>query len=71
MLNEIIHIDQIKTLAEEAVNSWLSYTMSQPVYFDLAILVCFFLQYLGLRKLVTITETIEDSLFRGSIDNFT
>ena len=38
MLRELLHIDQIKSLAEGTFNCWLSYTMSQPVQFDLAIL---------------------------------
>jgi hypothetical protein len=50
MLRELIHIDQVKTFAEGMFNGWLSYAMSQPVQFDLAILLCFVLQYLGVSR---------------------
>lgn len=56
MLRELIHIDQIKTFAEEAFNSWLSYAMAQPVSFDIAILVCFLLQYFGLQQIFRIVN---------------
>jgi hypothetical protein len=49
MLRELLHIDQIKSLAEGTFNCWLSYTMSQPVQFDLAILACLVLQYVGIN----------------------
>jgi hypothetical protein len=40
-----------RNLAEEALNCWLSYTMSQPVQFDLAVLILFALQYIGIRAI--------------------
>jgi hypothetical protein len=49
MLRELLHIDQVKSTAEEAINCWLSYTMSQPVHFDMAIIACLALQYIGLN----------------------
>jgi hypothetical protein len=51
MLREIIDIVPIRNFLEEVMNIWLSYTMSQPVYFDIGILFLFALQYLGLKQI--------------------
>jgi hypothetical protein len=51
MLKEIFHIEGFKDTAEGFLNWWLSYTMSQPVSFDLTILCFFFLQYAGVWKI--------------------
>jgi hypothetical protein len=40
-----------RNLAEEVLNCWLSYTMSQPVQFDLGVLFLFALQYIGIRAI--------------------
>ncbi|WP_254153320.1 hypothetical protein [Chryseosolibacter indicus] len=39
----------LKTLAEELINCWLTYAMSQPVTFDLAIIFLFVLEYFGIK----------------------
>jgi hypothetical protein len=52
MLRQIIDMVPFRSLAEEVVNCWLSYTMSQPVQFDLTVLFLFALQYIGARELL-------------------
>jgi hypothetical protein len=54
MLREVLQLVQIKSLAENSVNCWLSYQMSQPVQFDMAILMLFALEYFGLVHIRTI-----------------
>lgn len=62
MLRELLHTDQLKSIAEEIFNCWLSYTTSQPVQFDLAILLCFLLQYVGFSHLVNRARGLDDVL---------
>jgi hypothetical protein len=47
-----------RNVAEEALNCWLSYTMSQPVQFDLAVLCLFALQYLGVRQIMKLVKEL-------------
>jgi hypothetical protein len=47
-----------RNVAEEALNCWLSYTMSQPVQFDLAVLCLFALQYLGVREIMKLVKEL-------------
>jgi hypothetical protein len=54
MLRELIHLAQLKSLAENSMNCWLSYTLSQPVQFDLAILGLFALEYVGVVHFKTV-----------------
>jgi hypothetical protein len=49
MLRDLLHIDSFKNVAEEVVNCWLTYAMSQPVNFNLAVITLFVLQYIGLN----------------------
>jgi hypothetical protein len=52
MLREIIHIEHVKNFAEHGLNWWLSYTMSQPVQFDISIIALLTVQYMGLGKAI-------------------
>lgn len=47
MLRELFHIIPIKNTVEQAVNCWLSYTLSQPINVDLAVVGVFIIQYVG------------------------
>jgi len=47
MLRDLLHITIIKNFVEEIFNAWLTYATSQPVNFDLAVIVFFILQYTG------------------------
>jgi hypothetical protein len=58
MLREIYHIIPFKNFAEEALNCWLSYTMSQPVSFDIAIVFLFALQYFGIKRMSNLFSLI-------------
>ncbi len=40
-----------KSLAQEAVNCWLRYTLSQPISIDLPILLFFVAQYFGITRI--------------------
>ena len=57
MLRTIVDIESLKALLEGALNWWLSYTMSQPVSFDLTILFFFLLEYIGATYFVTHIKT--------------
>jgi hypothetical protein len=50
-----------RNLAEEALNCWLSYTMSQPVQFNLAVLCLFALQYVGIRQITQLVKELVTS----------
>lgn len=41
----------VKSIAENVVNCWLSYSLSQPMEFDLQVLFLFGLQYFGFTQL--------------------
>ncbi|MFO7256576.1 MAG: hypothetical protein DIU61_002715 [Bacteroidota bacterium] len=43
-----------KSLAQEAVNCWLRYALSQPVSIDLPILFFFVVQYFGLDRIAVL-----------------
>lgn len=49
-----------KSLAQEAINCWLRYTLSQPVSIDISILMIFAVQYFGLPKLVFLLQRIQE-----------
>jgi hypothetical protein len=51
MIREIIDMVPFRSLAQELINCWLSYTMSQPVQFDIALLFLFALQYVGFHQI--------------------
>ena len=61
MIREIIHIVSSKSVLQEGVNCWLSYTMSQPVNFDLSIISFFMIQYLGITHLTDLMRNAKDS----------
>ena len=48
-----------KTLAQEAVNCWLRYTLSQPVSIDISILLVFSIQYFGLDRIAFLLEQMQ------------
>lgn len=50
-----LHIKN-KTLAQEAVNCWLRYTLSQPISIDISILLIFAIQYFGLNRIAFLLE---------------
>ncbi|MDV3308068.1 MAG: hypothetical protein LOY03_04535 [Cyclobacteriaceae bacterium] len=47
---------QNKSLAQEAVNCWLRYTLSQPISIDLPILLFFVAQYFGVSQIAALLE---------------
>ena len=51
MIREVIDMIPFRNLAEEAMNCWLSYTMSMPVCFDLSVIFLFLVQYMGFRQI--------------------
>jgi hypothetical protein len=53
MIRGLLHIEQFKNYIEHFINCWLSYSMSQPVNVDLAMVVFFIFQYFGFRHLET------------------
>jgi hypothetical protein len=42
----------IRSFTEELINWWLSYTMAQPITFDLSIIGLFAIQYIGLGVII-------------------
>ena len=45
-----------KTFAQEAINCWLRYTLSQPITIDLSMLIIFAVQYFGIAKVIFLLE---------------
>ena len=61
-----LHIKN-KSLAQEAVNCWLRYTLSQPISIDISILLLFAIQYFGLNRIAFLlehTQKLMSSIFR-------
>jgi|GEM_PF-5520392 len=50
MMREFLLVDQFKATCENILNCWLSYSISQPIQFDMAILSWFALHYVGFAK---------------------
>jgi hypothetical protein len=72
MLREVVQLVPIKNIAEHGINCWLSYTMSQPVEFDLAIISLFALDYLGLpqvKNAIRLTNHLSAKAFTKTIVN--
>lgn len=53
-----LHIKN-KSLAQEAINCWLRYTLSQPISIDIAILGIFAIQYFGLNKIQFVWDHLQ------------
>ncbi|HEY8511917.1 MAG TPA: hypothetical protein VIL31_08160 [Cyclobacteriaceae bacterium] len=51
-----------KSLAQEAVNCWLRYALSQPISIDLPILFFFAAQYFGLERLAVLLAKGKEAL---------
>jgi hypothetical protein len=51
-----------KSLAQEAVNCWLRYVLSQPISIDLPILIFFIAQYFGLTRIVPFLEKVKEAV---------
>jgi hypothetical protein len=51
MIREVIDMISFRSLAEEAINCWLSYAMSMPVSFNLSVIFLFLIQYLGFKQI--------------------
>jgi hypothetical protein len=64
MLRDLIHIDSLKNVAQEAVNCWLTYAMSQPVNFNLAIIALFILQYTGVDYVKNLVDRVKVEVVR-------
>ncbi|HEY4655139.1 MAG TPA: hypothetical protein VIH22_11535 [Cyclobacteriaceae bacterium] len=47
-----------RSLAQEAVNCWLRYVLSQPVNLDIPILLFFIAQFIGLAKISSLLEQL-------------
>lgn len=45
------HIEPLRKCAENAMNCWLTYVLSQPVKFDIFALTAFLLHYVGHDRL--------------------
>ena len=56
-----IHITN-KSLAQEAINCWLRYVLSQPISIDLPILLFFIAQYFGLARIASFIEKSKEVL---------
>jgi hypothetical protein len=67
MLRDLLHIVPIKNLAEELLNSWLTYATSQPVNFDLTVIGIFVLQYTGFHYLKQLRVRVAEKI--GSASN--
>lgn len=71
MFREYCTLIQVKTTTEDVLNCWLSYIVSQPVSFDLQILLIFFLEYIGaLSAIALFTSTISEKNNRTGRDAF-
>lgn len=53
---------QNKSLAQEAVNCWLRYALSQPISIDLPILFFFVAQYFGLTRIASLVEKGKEAI---------
>jgi hypothetical protein len=51
-----------RSLAQEAVNCWLRYALSQPVSIDLPILLFFLAQYFGLERIALLFTKGKEAL---------
>lgn len=60
-----IHIRN-KSLAQEAINCWLRYALSQPISIDLPILLFFIAQYFGLTRIAVLVEKSRELLASAS-----
>lgn len=56
-----LHIKN-KSLAQEAINCWLRYTLSQPISIDIAILGIFAIQYFGLNRIPFLWDHIQRAM---------
>lgn len=63
MIKAIFHTIDIKSLAEELINCWLTYAMSQPVTFDLPVIAIFLLEYFGIK---TVWDYLRSKSFFGT-----
>lgn len=60
-----IHIRN-KSLAQEAINCWLRYVLSQPISIDLPILFFFVAQYFGLASVASFIGKGKDVLINAA-----
>jgi hypothetical protein len=58
VLRFIFDINPIKYLAEQCLNCWLGYVLSQPVEFDLTVLFYFMLEYAGIIRVSSLVKSI-------------
>jgi hypothetical protein len=49
-----------KSIAQEAVNCWLRFALSQPIDIDIQILLIFTLQYFGLSRISVVLEYLHN-----------
>jgi hypothetical protein len=54
MIREILNIELFKNIVENTLNCWLSYSISQPIQFDITILMWFLIRYFGFYKILEI-----------------
>lgn len=52
MFRDLIQMAEIKGFTQGLVNCWLSYIVSQPVRFDLDILMIFLMEYIGVMAIL-------------------
>lgn len=60
----------VKFIMKDIVNCWLSYTLSQPVEFDVAVMLYFLLQYAGIIQLSGLLKQVIPNLSVNVVGRF-
>lgn len=60
----------LKFIMKDIVNCWLSYTLSQPVEFDVAVALYFLLQYVGIIQLSALVKQVMPNLSVNGVARF-
>lgn len=60
----------LKFIMKDLVNCWLSYTLSQPVEFDVAVMLYFLLQYIGVIQLTGLLKQVVPNLSVSVVSRF-
>ena len=63
-------MEPLKSILQEIVNCWLGYVLSQPVDIDIAILVCFLANYVGLTYIQNAVDRLRNVQDFGQEESF-